>query len=39
MGSPIVERVHKEINAMLLCDPDQRNWAEMLPFVEFAMNT
>jgi hypothetical protein len=36
-----VERSHREINAMLrvLCSPDQHDWAEMLPYVEFAINT
>ncbi len=36
-----VERCHREVNVMLraLCEPDQNNWAAMLPFVEFALNT
>ncbi len=36
-----VERCHREINAMLraLCSPYQHDWAEMLPFVESAINT
>ena len=37
----LVERCHREINEMLraLCSPDQHDWAEMLPYVEFAINT
>jgi hypothetical protein len=36
-----VERCHREINSMLraLCSPDQHDWAEMLPYVEYAINT
>jgi hypothetical protein len=36
-----VERCHREINTILraLTAPDQHDWAEMLPFVEFALNT
>ena len=37
----LVERCHVEVNFMLraMSHPDQSDWAQMLPFVEFALNT
>ncbi len=37
----LVERSHYDINTALrcLCEPDQSNWADAVPFVEFSLNT